>query len=110
FLRRLEDVVGRERFDRFLRGYIDRFRFKSITTENFLAFLSEAMPEVKSAVNVGEWIDGTGVPADAPTVRSGRLERIDGLVKGWKDGTRPPVATLKSFHPFTRPSMRSNLP
>jgi hypothetical protein len=32
FLRAVEDVVGRPAFDGFLRRYMDRFRFQSITT------------------------------------------------------------------------------
>ena len=35
FLRRLEQVFGRERFDRFLRGWFDEHAFESVTTAEF---------------------------------------------------------------------------
>jgi leukotriene-A4 hydrolase len=41
FLNYLDAKFGRERFDAFLRGYFDHFAFKSITTEQFLAYLQE---------------------------------------------------------------------
>ena len=36
FLRHLEEVFGRERFDKFVRGYFEHFAFQSITTDDFL--------------------------------------------------------------------------
>ena len=39
FLRSLEEAVGRDRFDQFLRAYFDRFAFQSITTNDFLSQL-----------------------------------------------------------------------
>src|SRR3989475_11894773 len=36
FLRRLEELAGRDHWDRFLRAYLDRFRFRSIATDDFL--------------------------------------------------------------------------
>jgi leukotriene-A4 hydrolase len=42
FVTLLERTVGRERFDKFMRDYVARFRFTSITTEEFLAFLEIA--------------------------------------------------------------------
>ncbi len=36
FLRHLEETVGREKFDIFVRGYFDSHAFQSITTETFI--------------------------------------------------------------------------
>ncbi len=36
FLRQLELAFGRDRFDKFLRGYFDHFAFQSITTADFV--------------------------------------------------------------------------
>ena len=44
FVALLERTAGRERFDRFMRDYMARFRFTSITTEEFLAFLESELP------------------------------------------------------------------
>jgi aminopeptidase N len=64
-LRGLEEKYGRERFDRFVRGYFDRFAFQSITTEQFLEELTRAFP----GENVDRWLHEPGLPADAPKVR-----------------------------------------
>ena len=37
FMRTIERVVGRERFDAWLTGYFDRNAFRPMTTEQFLA-------------------------------------------------------------------------
>ncbi|MBL7983803.1 MAG: aminopeptidase, partial [Flavobacteriales bacterium] len=42
-LRVLENKVGREKFDAFLRGYFDRFAFQSMTTEAFIAYLDQEL-------------------------------------------------------------------
>src|SRR5579872_1068137 len=61
-LRTIEREVGRERFDRFLRGYFDRFAFQSITTAEFLAYLREHLPVT---VPLDRWITRPGIPAGA---------------------------------------------
>ncbi|GIS98256.1 MAG: hypothetical protein CM1200mP25_4930 [Acidobacteriota bacterium] len=63
FLRHLEEAVGREAFDDFLRGYFDHFAFQSITTADFESYLSEHL--TVDAVPVSEWIMSRGFPASA---------------------------------------------
>lgn len=109
FLRRVEDLVGRPKFDEFLKKYIARFRFQSITTEQFLEFFGEVLPEAKS-LNLVEWIEGTGIPADAPGAKSGRLERIEALVSAWKEGSRPSISVLKGFDASEWQVFLSSLP
>ena len=41
FVRYLEEAIGREQFDQFLRSYFDAFAFQSITTDVFLSYLRE---------------------------------------------------------------------
>ena len=86
FLRAVEEVVGRPRFDAFLRRYMERFRFQSITTEELLDFIRQALPGALEQVDAPRWIDGEGVPASAPVARSTRLARVQSL------GTAPPPA------------------
>lgn len=63
-LRKLEEKYGRERFDRFVRGYFDKFAFESITTEQFVEELRRVFP----GEDVSRWLDEPGLPADAPRV------------------------------------------
>ena len=79
FLLAIEAEVGRPRFERFIRAYIDAFRFGSITTEDFVAFTERELPGVLQAINAPAWIDGPNVPPNAPSFRSKLLESIEAL-------------------------------
>jgi len=79
FLRALEDAVGREKFDEFLRAYLEKYRFQSTTTEDFAAFARERLPGKLEEVNAAAWFDEPGVPANAPRARSARLDAIEKL-------------------------------
>jgi aminopeptidase N len=79
FLRTIEEAVGRTAFDSFLRKYLERFVFHSITTEEFIAMLDEVLPQARKLVDVDAWIFGVGVPPGAPAPHSSRLEAIAGL-------------------------------
>ncbi|MHB8875223.1 MAG: M1 family metallopeptidase [Myxococcaceae bacterium] len=92
FLRAIEDAVGREAFSRFLHSYLSTYRFKSITTDDFTALVEKELPGVLAEVGAAAWIDGSGVPANAPRPRSAKLEELEKLggavpeeaqVKGW---------------------------
>jgi leukotriene-A4 hydrolase len=92
FLKAIEEAVGRPAFDAFLRQYLDAFRFRSITTEDFVAFTEEHLPGALAKVGAKRWIDEPGVPAGAPASRSAKLEALqalgatlpsDEMAKGW---------------------------
>jgi leukotriene A-4 hydrolase/aminopeptidase len=89
FLALIERTVGRERFDRFIRDYMARFRFTSITSEEFIAFLEEQLPGVAAEVRADAWLYEPGMPADAPVFRSKGLEDLTTLAQQWSSGTRP---------------------
>ncbi len=72
----LEEAVGREAFDRFLRSYLGTFRFRSITTDDFIALCDKEMPGALEKINGREWIDGPGVPANAPVAKSAKLDAV----------------------------------
>jgi len=89
FITMLEEAVGRERFDPFIRRYIDTYRFQSLTTEGFLDFVKERLPEAAAQVAVEEWVYGPGYPEKAPVYRSGLLEAVDAALAAYRDGARP---------------------
>ncbi len=79
FLRALEETVGREAFDRWLKDYLDAFRFGAITTGDFLRHFEAALPGVLGKIGAERWIDGEGIPDDAPRPHSARLGAIEAL-------------------------------
>jgi leukotriene-A4 hydrolase len=89
--------VGTEAFDRFLKTYIATFRFRSITTDDFLALLDRELPEARAKVDLLRWIDGPGLPADAPRTRSVALEQVEALARAFSSGELPSEAVGKEW-------------
>ncbi len=89
FVSLLEKAVGREKFDLFIRDYIETYRFTSISTEQFTSFLFEKLPDIKTKVDIDSWIYNPGIPQSAPTFQCEILERTQKLANSWKTGVRP---------------------
>ncbi len=93
FLRLIEEQVGRPKFDAFLRAYFDQFAFQSMTTQRFIAHLEEHLLRPNNVeLNVMAWVEGRGLPANAPVIMSDRFVMVDVESKRWADGT--PAADL----------------
>ena len=86
FLRYLEEKVGRARFDEFVRGYFDAFAFQSITTADFVSYVSEHLPGV-SGSDLDEWIHRPGLPSSAPRPESDALDRVEAQASTWREGS-----------------------
>jgi len=99
FVLLLEDAVGRERFDRFLRQYIATFRFRSITTDEFLAFLEAELPGVYARVQGPRWVEEPDMPANELPIKSARVERVRALAAGWARGARPTQDDVDTWSP-----------
>jgi hypothetical protein len=92
FLRRLEEIFGRERFDNFLRGYFNQFAFKSIVTGDFVDYLHKNLldpnPDLAGRININEWLTEPGLPKDTPQPKSDALVKVETAAKEWADGKR----------------------
>ncbi len=68
-LQTIEQVVGRERFDPWLRGYFNRHAFTSITTSQFVADLHQELVRgdkaLQDRLNVQAWLHEPGLPDSA---------------------------------------------
>ena len=72
FMKTIEDLIGRESMDAFLRDYFTRFAWRWVDERNFIALLREHLagrPEVEQRIRILEWVYGFGLPANvtAPT-------------------------------------------
>jgi aminopeptidase N len=85
-LRTIEKAVGRDKFDRFLRGYFDHFAFQSITTADFLSYLEHELPEAVEKVDIHAWTEEPGIPADAAIPQSTALAEVSKLRDRWLKG------------------------
>jgi leukotriene-A4 hydrolase len=81
-LRTIEQQVGRERFDAFLRSYFEDFAFQSITTADFLAYVRRKLPV---SLPLEEWISRPAIP-EAAEPRSDAFGRIEAAARNWSAG------------------------
>ena len=90
FLRLLEEHVGRARFDTFLRAYFDHFAFRSITTDDFVAYLNAQLlshdVDLFETLRIDAWLEQPGLPANAPRAESEALTRVERQAARWADG------------------------
>jgi aminopeptidase N len=93
FLNYLDAKFGRERFDAFLRGYFDHFAFKSVNSEQFMAYLQENMldrfPGIVSRAEVNTWVLSPGLPADAVLPVTNQFQPVDAAREAWLAGKLP---------------------
>lgn len=102
FFRTLEQVAGRARFDSFLRDYINAFRFQSITSERFLQFLEERLPEAAGAADARQWIYAPGLPDGAADVPSSLRDDVLAVIEEYRRGSLPPAERVAGWTPSQR--------
>ena len=106
----MEQTVGRAKFDAFVKKYIEKFSFTSITTDQFEDFLDAELPGLAEKVGAERWIHGEGLPDNAPSFTSKRLAELQGLAKGWSAGQRPDPAAAKAWSATDWQIYLQNLP
>ena len=105
FLRLLEERVGRERFDAFLKEYFTVHAFKVMTTEEFLVYLNDNLFK-KSGLEPDEalyqqWVYGPGLPDNCPVPVSDKFEKVDETLNQWLAG-EPVFALIPQEDIFTK--------
>lgn len=89
----LEQAVGRDTFDAFLRGYFDHFAFQSITTAEFAGYLRQRLLSKHEAatrtIDLNAWLDEPGLPPGFPEPRSDRLVKVEAAARDWSENGRP---------------------
>ena len=80
-LRLIEENVGREKFDAFLKKYFDEHAFKTIHTEQFLAYLRSNLlnndKALEEKINIKAWVYGPGIPANCPRADHERFDKVN---------------------------------
>jgi leukotriene-A4 hydrolase len=68
FLRTIESVVGRDRFDAWLKGWFERHSFQPVTSAMFLADIRANLvkgdPELEKKLMLEQWIYQPGIPSN----------------------------------------------
>ena len=88
FLRWLESLVGRERFDAFLKNYFEQNAFQTMTTESFIEYLNgNLLNELDEKPDLDKWIYSPGLPEDHPVPTSTRFDEVDEARIAWMENT-----------------------
>lgn len=87
----IERLVGRPRLDAFITEYFARFAFQSMDTDRFAAYLIQTLltPAEASQLNLSAWLDGPGLPPDAPVAWSARFAAVEAALAQLAAGTAP---------------------
>jgi aminopeptidase N len=98
FLMMLEGLVGREKFDAFLRKYFEEHKFQSMTTSAFLAYLDRELIKPNNLqVNIDEWVYGPGLPANTPTVSVDLFTKVDEARTAFLGGTKATTLDTRAW-------------
>ncbi len=90
FLRTIEAIVGRARWDAYLRSYFDRHAFQPQTTAGFLkdlrANLITGDAALEAKLDLDRWAYEGGLPSNAVHVKSEALARVDAQIAMFEAG------------------------
>jgi aminopeptidase N len=84
FLRMLENYVGRQAMDKFLKKYFHDHKFQTIVTEDFLTYLNENLIKTNEAdLNINKWVYEPGLPDNCPKVVSSKFKNVENSVNNF---------------------------
>jgi leukotriene-A4 hydrolase len=96
FLRTIERIVGRERWDAYLRSYFDRHAFQPMTSARFLADLREQLvkgdPVLEQKLMLDPWVYQPGLPANVARPDPNVFAEVDAQVRAVDRGAAPSKA------------------
>ncbi|WP_296164886.1 M1 family metallopeptidase [uncultured Brevundimonas sp.] len=89
FLRTIERIVGREKFDAWLTGYFERNAFRPMTTELFLEDIRTHLvttPELEAQLMMDAWIYQPGMPSNWQPPVSDAFAPVDAAALAFAQG------------------------
>ena len=93
FLRTVEKIVGRDRFDAYLRSYFDRHAFQPMTSARFLADLRQNLvkgdPELERKLMLDQWVYQPGLPSNVARPDPAAFATVDKAVSAFTGGAVP---------------------
>ncbi len=101
FLKLIENNVGREKMDAFLKEYFSSHAFKTITTEEFLQYLQDNLikgnKELENKLNIDAWVYGAGIPEGAPRADMERFNKVNAERDKFLKGTSPETLATQGW-------------
>ncbi len=94
FLRYIEDVVGRDKFDTFLKEYFSSHAFQTMTTEGFISYLQLNLFEKNEIPfpqeKIEQWIYQEGLPPTLIAIKSDRFKKVETQIDLFINGEKEP--------------------
>jgi leukotriene-A4 hydrolase len=101
FLRTIEEAVGREKWDSFLKSWFDKNAFQSRNTEQFISYLNSNLIKGDTAlankIRVNDWVYKPGVPNNMIVTSSSSFKAIDTLLMNLKSTDYTQGFNTRSF-------------
>lgn len=100
-LKIIEQKVGREKFDAFLKKYFSDHAFQTATTEQFLSYLKAELFKNNEAgyseLKIEDWVYKPGLPGNFPEVKSKRFEQVTIAALQFENGKLPMAEHTKKW-------------
>jgi len=101
FLQSLENLVGRDRFDLFLKTYFAENAFQTMTTEGFITYLKGHLLNEKQEwleqANINAWVYESGMPSSFVPPTASAFAQVDSLSHGLMIGDKAAIAATKNW-------------
>jgi len=114
FLRTIERIMGRTRFDAYLRSYFDRYAFQPMTTQKFLAdFRDRAVrgdAALEQQLQLDAWAYEPGLPSNVEEPHAEAFDQVDHFVSDFVAGNPPAAAPWENWGTFERQRYLQTLP
>lgn len=93
FLRTVETIIGREKFDEWLKGWFSRHEFQPVTTSIFLADIREHLVKgdqsLEQRLMLDQWVSQSGIPSNIAKADPQAFAEVDAAVEAFKGGRLP---------------------
>ena len=100
FLRTLEEKVGREKFDAFIKAYFKEHEFSTMTTERFVDYLNKNLLEKNNTTfNTDEWIYKAGIPENQAIITSDKFKDVEKIFKDFTNTGNLDKSVTKDWTP-----------
>ena len=96
FLRTMEKIVGREKWDAYLRSYFDRHAFQPMTSDRFVADIRENLikgdKDLERKLQLDNWVYKPGLPSNVARPDPAAFATVDRAVSSFASGGPAPAA------------------
>lgn len=114
FMRTVESIVGREKFDVWLRNWFDRHAFQPATSAMLLADMRANLVKGDKALEerlmLDDWVYKPGLPANVLRPPAEAFAEVDKAALGYRNGDRPDVGAWTDWTAAERLRFLAKLP